>query len=60
MSDLGRYAPSRHGSAGARASRRSVFTLRVHVAYMGAKFGCATITSLLARADRVYRMTLAR
>jgi hypothetical protein len=29
----------------ARASRRSVFTLRVRVAYMGAKFGSATMTS---------------
>src|SRR5215475_12640644 len=27
------------------ASRRSVFTLRVRVAYMGAKFGSATTTS---------------
>src|SRR6266508_4736666 len=40
----GRYAPSRQASANARASRRSVFTLRVRVAYMGAKFGSATIT----------------
>ena len=31
--------------ANARASRRSVFTLRVRVAYMGAKFGSATMTA---------------
>ena len=32
-------------SARARASRRSVFTLRLRWAYMGAKFGSATMTS---------------
>ena len=41
----GAVAPSRHASAIARASRRSVLTLRERVAYMGAKFGSATMTS---------------
>jgi len=35
----------RQASAKAPASRRSVLTLRVRVAYMGAKFGSATMTS---------------
>jgi hypothetical protein len=37
--------PSTQASASARASRRSVFTFRVRVACMGAKFGSATTTS---------------
>src|SRR5262249_34119300 len=41
----GRYAPSRQASASVRASRRSVFTRRLRLAYIGAKFGSATITS---------------
>ena len=41
----GRYAPSLQASASVRASRRSVFTLRLRVAYMAAKFGSATTTS---------------
>jgi hypothetical protein len=41
----GRYDPLRQASASARASRRSVFTRRVLIPYMGAKFGSATITS---------------
>ena len=41
----GRYAPSSQASRRARASRRSVFTLRLRCAYIGAKFGSATITS---------------
>jgi len=41
----GREAPNREASARARALRRSVCTLRVRVAYMGAKFGSATTTS---------------
>jgi hypothetical protein len=41
----GRYASTRQASASARASRRSVLIFRVRVAYIGAKFGSATITS---------------
>lgn len=40
----GRYAPVWHASASVRASRRSVFTRRERLAYIGAKFGSATIT----------------
>src|SRR5215813_9305446 len=40
-----RYAPRRQASANVRASRRSVFTRLLRVAYIGAKFGSATITS---------------
>ena len=42
-----RYAPSRQAPASVRASRRSVFTRRLRVAYIGAKFGSATILSLI-------------
>lgn len=41
----GRYAPSRSASAKVRASRRSVFTRRDRVAYIGAKLGSATMTA---------------
>ena len=41
----GREEPNLHASASVRASRRSVFTLRLRVAYIAAKFGSATTTS---------------
>jgi hypothetical protein len=41
----GRYACSRHASANARASRRSVFTRRSRLADIGAKFGSPTTNS---------------
>jgi hypothetical protein len=39
------YGRPLYAALGARASRRSVFTLRVRVAYMGATLGSATMTS---------------